>query len=266
MKTKLLALATLALLFSCSKNDEAIANEQQELPVKITRKNANGTVQSTKTLSYDNKKRLSEVTHTDAISTNSYKAIFVYEPNKIKLITNFLDASQIDREYTYTYSSGKLVKEEHYQNNVLDVIFTVKRNNDGTETHTAKNPTGTLLYTMNYIFGGKGNIISRRTDEADPSKTDFTITYEGYDNNPRAIFEPRAATLGYAFAYGRINAPLLPNNPVAYKYTFDGYSPSIFERYEYQYTPSGKVKSIKTLNALNSNELTLTREYEYQLF
>ncbi|SHI37376.1 hypothetical protein [Flavobacterium terrae] len=250
-------------IFSCSKDENEIKHER-ELPVKVTLKNPDGTVDWIKTITYDSERRISSIFLSSAANSSfNENTTYSYTADKVTVIKDYVD-SRPDRKFIFFLQNGKILKEEHYIANVLDAVFTWTDNNN-LKTSTAKSPTGTLLYTKTYTFGGRGNCLSVRTDEADPTKIDYTSSFDSYDNNPETALMSYSTPTAYLFEM--ITDPTSPNNPGFYKIIFDGYTtPSFFENYNYQYTASGKVKLLTVLNGNNNNNLKNTFEYEYKTF
>ena len=258
MKTKLLGLAAL-LLLGCSKDEET--SPPQELPVKITKWNGNGTMNYMQIITYDSKKRISEVDITDSNAGLNRKIKYTYSSGKITRLTDYTDPAQTDTKYVHYYGNGKIIKEEFYIGNGLDRVFTWTNNFDGTKTAKATKSNGELLNTFTYHFNSQGNCTSVRVDYADASKTDFTVTYDRFDTNPRALFHHHWMA-PWSDLPGTLKEPLIPNNPGTYVNTPDGQAPTFNQTFDYQYDPNGNVVFQKTFNG---GSLLNSTVYEYAM-
>jgi hypothetical protein len=257
MKTKLLGLAAFLFLFSCSEDEQT--TPPQELPIKITRWNGSGNMDYMQIISYDSKKRISEIDITESNTSLNRKIFYTYTSGKVIRYINYTDPAQTDTKYVHYYGNGKIIKEEFFIGNNLDRVFTWTNNFDGSKTAKSTKSNGELVNTFRYHFNSIGNCTSVRVDQADPTKTDFTVTFDNFDSHPRALFhhfwmEP------WTYITGVFKEPLVPNNPGTYTNTPDGQAPSTSHVFDYEYDSNGNVVFQKTFNA---GSLLNSTVYEY---
>ena len=266
MKTMLFgALTAAALLLSCSNDDENSQIRPQELPVKVTQWNASGALDIRQEIFYDNQQRIAEINITEANSANNRTILYHYESGKVTLNTDYLDPAKTDEMYIYYQNNGKITKEMWYWGGALFQVYTWTDNLvDGTKKAICKTGAGDLYRTYNYHFNSKGNCTSIRVNEADPTATDFTITFDAYDTHPRALFH-HGWLSPWAVVPGVIRNPGLPNNPGTYQRTPDGQTPSYSHAFTYEYNTSGKVAFQRNYDEKNGSRLMSSTVYEYSM-
>ena len=260
MKKTVVTLMATALFLSCSEEDTN--NRPADMPVKITKVNSNGSTGFTHTLQYDSQGRIVQITTDEANNTLDGKAQYLYLQDKVIIETKHDDPQQPLKKSVYTHNNGKIVKEEFYRDGQLNQQFVWTNDAPDAKTAVEKDGNGTVLRIYSLGFSPAGNCHIGHVDETDPSKLDFTIKFEGYDSNPRAMLHHNWMD-PWKQVPGIFTDPAMPNNPLHFTLQFDGRAPHANFVYEYQYTATGKVASFKTLDANNGNALLNTTYYEY---
>ncbi|MFC4818509.1 hypothetical protein [Flavobacterium sp. GCM10023249] len=250
MKTKLLGLATFLIVVGCSEDEPTTPS--QDLPVKITRWNGNGTMNHQKVITYDSQHRISKIDITESNASLNRTITYTYASGKIIRNFNYTDPAQTDYEYVLYHRFGKVTKEEVFYNGQLSKEFNWTHNTDGTKIVQCTNGSGGLEYVFRYYFNEIGNCTSVRIDFADTSKKDVTVTYDNYDNHPRALYHhdwlaPWSEIPELIRQSQFTNEPQLPNNPGTYTYKPDGEVPTQNYIFDYQYDANGNVVFQKTL-------------------
>lgn len=257
------------LLLSCSKDNEENADNNSpsvktSLPVKVTYKNASGTVIQTNTTTYDGQKRISKLvinknSNPDAVHT------FSYENGKITQVVDWNDPVKPQEKYIYFYNANGMLKEELYYNNVLAYIYEWFYRPDGGKERRVKDPDAgnSVVQTWYYKFSATGNIERVVWDTAGE---DFEYTYSNYDNKLRSNSSEASNLIPYVLlGFPGTNLPA-PNNPLnaTYKSLTTGNMISASTN-EHTYNTKNQVTEIKIKDS-NTGALKQTRTIDYQEF
>ena len=209
------------LLLSCSKdNDENTDNNtpstKTSLPVKATRKDANGTVIRTTTYSYDSQNRLKTLKVVDANASLNLTQTISYENGKITSLMDYDDPAKPLEKRIYFYDGNGIKSEEVYRNNILNLKIEWYYRPDGGKERRIKNASGALIKTWYYRFSATGNIERSLEDNLDSLVEDVEHTFSNYDNKLRVIVSPINSVMTYIqLGFPGTNLPA-PNNPLTF--------------------------------------------------
>ena len=243
----------------------ATAPATVSLPVKVTYRNASGTVIQTNTTTYDTQKRISKFVMVNQNPNLSVVHTFSYENGKIIQLIDWEDAAKPLEKYIYFYNANGMLKEELYYNNVLAYNYEWFYRPDGGKERRVKDPDAgnSVVQTWYYKFGATGNIERLVWDTAEE---DIEYTFSNYDNKLRCISSPVTNVMPFILlGFPGTNLPA-PNNPQAYtrKSLTTGNMISSYTL-EYIYNNKNQVTERKTKDN-NSGALIETRTIEYQEF
>ncbi|MFC7772489.1 hypothetical protein [Flavobacterium sp. GCM10027622] len=250
MKKLVVGFAAFLTLWSCAPEESNTAS--QRLPITITRWKGNGDLNYRQDITYDSQHRISKIDITESNASLNRTITYTYASGKIIRNFNYTDPTQTDYEYVLYHRFGKVTKEEVYHGGQLSKEFNWTHNTDGTKIVQCTNGSGGLEYVFRYYFNELGNCTSVRIDFADTSKKDVTVTYDNYDNHPRALYHhdwlaPWSEIPELIRQSQFTNEPQLPNNPGNYTYKPDGEVPTQNYIFDYQYDANGNVVFQKTL-------------------
>jgi hypothetical protein len=257
------------LLLSCSKdNDENTDNNtpstKTSLPVKATRKDANGTVIRTTTYSYDSQNRLKTLKVVDANASLNLTQTISYENGKITSLMDYDDPAKPLEKRIYFYDGNGIKNEEFYSDNILNFRYEWYYRPDGGKERRVKYTSGALLETYYYRFSATGNIERMIIDNASASQEDYEYNFSSYDNKSRTIandfFNDVIPYILLGFPGTNLPAP---NNPLALNLKIG--NTIIKQTYEYTYNNKNQVTAMKAKDPDNGNLLS-TRTIEYQEF
>lgn len=238
------------------------------LPVKVTYKNAGGTVILTNTPTYDSQKRLSSVRTIDNVDvTDNRTTTHSYENGKVTSNIVYDDTAQPKQKYIYYYNTSGMQKEELYYDNVLNFNWEWYYRPDGGKERRMKRVTGEAVATWFYRFSATGNIERAVSDDAVAGAEDFEYTFGNFDNKPSARI---ASQYNYVIphiimGFPGTNLPT-PNNPQTYtkKSLTTG---NVVENYNIDYTYNAKNQvTLMIFKNVSNGAVKRTCTIEYQEF
>ncbi|CAD0007456.1 hypothetical protein [Flavobacterium chungangense] len=258
------------LLLSCSKDDNHNTDNntpsvKTSLPVKVTTKDANGTLTRTATYNYDSQNRLKTVKVVDANTSLNFTTTISYENGKITSLVDYDATSMAVLKFVYFYDGNGIKNEEFYSNGVLNYTYEWYYRPDGGKERRRKNTSGVLSLTEYYRFSATGNLERKVEDNVNPLNEDIENTFSNYDNKLRTIAGPIGNVIHYyLLGFPGVNLPA-PNNPLGSISKNLTSGTIVSETYEYTYNNKNQVTVMKIKDAGNVN-IKAIRTIEYQEF